>query len=676
MEPLSQATREIMWNVSHVPLFYAVFVVSLTVFGFGVYRRIQCWKAGKSVPGDSAGLSELTNRLLFMLKEVLSQNRVRQKRFPGVIHVFVFYSFLVLLVTTSIVSFDHDLGTALFRGHTYVFLTVAAEIAGVLILIGALAALWRRLVRRPPTLEATAADTWVFSLLALIIITGFAVEGVRIGVVEDPWQRFSFVGRAISPLVSQLDANTGASLHSVVWWTHAVLVFLWIASIPYTKFFHLLTLPANAFLAKRKPAGQLTRVDLDALVESDDFDEESFNIGIDTTGDLTWKQRLDGDACIACGRCEEVCPAFAAGQPLSPKKLILGMRDLVHTKRDHENAADGGKDGGKTVVGNAFDADFVWYCLTCLACTQECPAFIAHVDTLLEIRRNEVSMKGRAGPDVARTIRSMEVQGNPFGSQITRGDWVKSLGVPILEEGGACDVLYWVGCLTTFDEDKRQIAEDLIGLLRRSEIDFGLLGKAEVCCGDPARVCGAESLFQATAKSQVEALNRRQFNTLLVSCPHCYNVLKNEYPQFGGSFDIVHHSEFLRNLLRSGDLRPQKQTSGTTVYHDPCYLGRYQGIYDAPREVVRSASGSAHAEIESCRERSSCCGGGGGHFWMERKEGERIDTLRMQQVKNSNADTVVTGCPYCFHMLNDAAKTMKLEKEIRIVDLVSHVAGR
>jgi len=646
MQPLSQATREIMWNVSYVPLFYVLFVVALAVFGFGVYRRIRCWKAGGS---DDAGLSELKDRLLFMLKEVFSQNRVRRKRFPGLIHVFVFYSFLVLLVTTSVVFLDHDLGMALFRGHTYVFLTVAAEIAGVFVL-----------------------DTWVFSLLALIVITGFAVEGVRIGVAGDPWQGFSFVGRAISDLASPLDADTGASLHSALWWTHAVLVLLWIASIPYTRFLHILTLPTNAFLAKRKPAGELGRVDLDALLESDDFDEDSFNIGIDTTNDLTWKQRLDGDACVVCGRCEEVCPAFAAGQSLSPKKLIVSMRDMVRTKGDPENTADEGNE----VVGNAFDADFVWHCLTCLACTQECPAYIPHVDTLLEIRRNEVSMKGKAGADVSRTIRSMEAQGNPFGSQITRGDWVASLGVRVLDEGDSCDVLYWVGCLTTFDEDKRQIAEQLIGLLRNSGIDFALLGKAEACCGDPARVCGAESLFQTTAKGQVEALNRRNFNTLLVSCPHCYNVLKNEYPQFGGSFAVVHHSEFLRDLVRAEGLAPEQPASGTTVYHDPCYLGRYQGIYEAPREVVRSGSDSPPIEMESCKDRSFCCGGGGGHFWMETKEGERIDTLRIQQVKDSNADTLVTACPYCFHMLSDAIKTMNLEKEIRIVDLVSHVTGR
>lgn len=669
MEPLSQATREIMWNVSLVPLFYSIFAVSMAVFGFGVYRRVRSWREGKS---DGERRSELTQRFFFMLKEVFSQDKVREKRFPGLIHLFVFYSFLVLVVTTGVVFLDHDFGTSLFRGYLYVCLTVAAEIAGLLVLFGLLVAVWRRHAGRPPTLEVIPADSWGFWLLASVIITGFAVEAVRIGVAGDPWQRLSFVGYALSPLASELDPSTGVALHAALWWAHAVLVFVWVASIPYTRYLHLLTLPANAFLAGRAPAGELARVDLDALLESDDFDAENFNIGIDTTGDLTWKQRLDGDACVGCGRCDEVCPAFAAGQPLSPKKLIVSMKNLVHASCDGEEVPGRREE----IVGKAFDEDFVWYCLTCRACSEVCPAFITHVDTLMEIRRNEVSMKGRADGDVSRTIRSMEVQGNPFGSQLTRSDWAESLGVPILGEGDACDVLYWVGCLTTFDEEKRQIAVDLIRLLGSCEIDFALLGAAEICCGDPARVCGAESVFQSAVKRQVEALKRRSFDTLLVSCPHCYNALKHEYPQFGGSFNVVHHSELLRNMLRSGKLRPEKPGNGTTVYHDPCYLGRYQGIYDAPREVVRSGSASAPVEMKSCRASSLCCGGGGGHFWMETKEGERIETQRLRQVVDSHADTLVTGCPYCFHMLNDAVKTMKPDREIRVLDLVSHVSAR
>jgi Fe-S oxidoreductase len=669
MPPLSEATRQILWNVPHVWPLYAMLVAALTVLAWGVYEYIQFWRRGKR---DDGRLADLVDRFFFMLGELFSQRKVRQKPFPGLIHVFLFYSFIVLVITTTVVALDYDFHTSLFRGYIYVALTVGSEIGGVLLLFALLVALWRRHVRRPPALGAPLSDTWAFLLLALVVLTGFVVEGLRIAVAGDPWAKLSFVGLAFSLPFGGLAHGTGATLHWGVWWLHAVLVFVWIGTIPYAKFFHLLTLPTNAFFAKRKPAGELARVDLDALVESEDFDEASFSIGVDTTRDLTWKQRLDGDACVECGRCDEACPPLAAGQPLSPKKLIVSMRDLTHAC----DAQRGEADGNVEIVGNAFDEDFVWYCLTCMACIQACPAFITHVDTFVEIRRNEVSMKGRADADVSRTVRSMEVQGNPFGSQITRGEWVKSLGVRVLEEGQACDVLYWVGCLTTFDEQKRQIAEDLIGVLRKCNVDFALLGKAEVCCGDPARVCGAESAFQSTAKTHVEALNRRTFNTLLVSCPHCYNTLRNEYRQFGGRYNVVHHSELLRELLRSGKLQAERRSNGTTVYHDPCYLGRYQGIFDAPRDVLRTASGAAVVEMERSREKSFCCGGGGGHFWMETKEGKRIDTLRIQQVKAMKADTVVTACPYCFHMLTDATKTMNLEKEIRVVDLVSHVVGR
>jgi Fe-S oxidoreductase/nitrate reductase gamma subunit len=668
MEPLSEATREILWNISHVWVLYAIFAAAMVVFGFGVYQRIQFWRKGKS---DDERFSELPRRLLFTLREVFAQSAVRQKRFPGLIHVFVLYSFLVLVVTTTVVAVDHDFGTSLFKGAIYVVLSIGAEFAGLLILLGLLVALWRRHVKRPVTLEAPLADTWAFLLLLGVIVTGFVVEALRIAVAGDAWARLSFAGAAISPLFSGLDADTGTTIHSGAWWIHAVLSFLWMATIPYTKFVHLLTLPANAFFSKMKPAGELARVDLEAAVESEDFDEESFTIGIDTTSDLTWKQRLDGDACVECGRCDEVCPAIAAGQPLSPKKLIVNVRDLT---RQNDGRGDL-PEGSDAIVGNAFDENFVWYCLTCMACVQACPAFISHVDTFVEIRRNEVSMKGRADGDVSRTIRSMEAQGNPFGTQIARGNWVKSLNVPVLEEGGECDVLYWVGCLTTFDEEKQQIATDLISVLRQCGIDVALLGKGETCCGDPARVCGDENLFQSTAKNQVAALNKRKFKKLLVSCPHCYNALKNEYVQFGGRFDVVHHSQFLRDLIEAGKLKTGAPVEGRVVYHDPCYLGRYQKIYDPPRQVLRATSGSQLVEMERSRERSFCCGGGGGHFWMETREGERINTIRIQQVRDAGARLVVTSCPYCLHMLRDATKTMNLEKEIKVVDLVSRVAG-
>ncbi len=665
MEPLSQATREILWNISNMGLLYVLFIFSLLCFCVGVYRRIQFWKKGKS---DDERFSDLLKRFRFAIREVLFQKKVRQSGYPGLFHSLIFYSFLVLFTTTGIIALDYSIGTSFFKGHIYIFLTVASEIAGVLLLIGVLMAFWRRFVHKPETLETAFSDTWALILLVIIIITGFGLEGIRISVAGDKWQAFSPVGYMTSFLFSGVDANSGSALHAALWWTHSFFVLFWIATIPYTKFVHVLTMPANAFFSKIRPPGELDRIDLEALIESPDFNEENFNIGIDTIHDFTWKHRLDFDACVSCGRCEEVCPALIARRPLSPKKFIAGMKDLVLWVEEQGVSLESGTE----IVSNAFDTDYVWHCLTCMACTQACPAYIAHVDTLMDIRRNEVAMKGRADADVSRVIKSMEIQGNPFGSQIIRIEWVKSLNVPVLDEGDTCDVLYWIGCLTTFDENKQQIAIDLIHILKKFQIDFRVLGKAETCCGDPARICGDENLFQIIAKGQIEQLNRRSFKTLLVSCPHCYNVLKNEYPQFKGKFHVVHHSEFLQDLLQMKKLKKtEKGGRGKIVYHDPCYLGRYQNIYDSPRQVIKGASGSELVEMKHCREMSRCCGGGGGHFWIGIKKGDRIDTMRVQQVQDAKANSLVTSCPYCFHMLKDALKTLNLEKEICIQDIAS-----
>jgi len=658
-----------MWNISGIWLLYVLFCISIIFFGVGVCRRIQFWKKGKP---DNERFRDLSKRIRVAFKEVLLQTKARQSGYPGVFHSFFFYSFLLLLATTGIILLDYDFGTSFFKGYIYVLFSVGAELAGVLILFGVLMALWRRLVQKPETLETAFSDIWALLLIALIVITGFAVEGIRISVSGDKCPAISTVGYMVSFAFSGIGSDSGKALHAVLWWAHSVLVFLWIATIPYTKFVHILTLPTNAFFSKMKPAGELDRVDLEAFIESDDFDEEAFHMGIDTSNDFTWKQRLDFDACLSCGRCEEVCPAFIAKRPFSPKKFIASMKDLVIETEAQKDAAETGKE----IVGNAFDPEFIWYCLTCMACIQACPAYITHVDTFMDLRRNEVTMKGRANTDVSRVIKSMEVQGNPFGSQITRSEWVKELDVSLLDKGDTCQVLYWIGCLTTFDEDKQKIATDLIHILKKCHVDLRVLGKAETCCGDPARICGDENLFQTIAKAQIEELSHRNFSTLLVSCPHCYNVLKNEYPKLGGNFNVVHHSEFLQHLLETGKLsRSEIVDQGVYTYHDPCYLGRYQNIYNAPRQAIDTVTHSKLVEMIDCRQKSRCCGGGGGHFWMASQQGERINTMRIQQVKKTGAKTLITSCPYCFHMLQDALKTVDLDKEIRIQDIATLLAS-
>jgi Fe-S oxidoreductase len=402
--------------------------------------------------------------------------------------------------------------------------------------------------------------------------------------------------------------------------------------------------------------------------ESDDL-----KIGIQKADEMTWKQRLDLDTCVSCGRCDEVCPAYMADKDyFTPRQLISRL------KKSLDEIAASGK--GNTaaeiqdIVGKAFDEEFIWHCRTCSACMEVCPALIDHVDTLMELRRNEVLIQGRMPEEAGRALRIYETNGNPFGPQSTRVDWINEMNVRVVGPGEKADVLYWIGCCITFDPQKHKIASDLCRLMEKCGIDFGVLGEDEKCCGDPARILGQEMLFQQTAKEQVELLKQREFKVLLTGCPHCYNVLKHEYRQFGGNFNVVHHSEYVRQMLSRGMLKPRFGAAHTYAYHDPCYLGRYQKIYDAPREIIKTIPQARMVEMKNYREKSLCCGAGGGHYFMDLKRGERINNLRVKQAQAAGADTIVASCAYCLHMLQDSVKLLNYDESMRVVDVASLVA--
>ena len=689
LNDLSTATREIYWNITGTWAMYALFAIAMAVFAYGTYRRIRFWRQGRP---DAERLSDWGLRLRIVLKELLFQSRVRGSLLPGLFHGLVFYSFIVLVIATTVVFLDADFGTRLFHGWIYVALTVGAELAGVLMLVGAAIALWRRTVSRPSSIENCAADWVALGLVALLVVTGFLVEGSRIATAGDRWAWLSPVGWGASVLFAGLDGAAGAGVHKALWWGHTVIAMGWIASIPYTKFFHLFSVPANVYFSKIRPRGELKRADIAAMMESEDFDEENFLVGVAKSADFTWKQRLDFDSCVSCGRCEDVCPASIAGHPLSPMVIVQRCHELVMGRipaggpaeqaggGTAGGAADGGNGGGtagpaRTIVGEALDEEVIWHCRTCAACTDVCPAAIDHVDTIMEIRRNEYMLQGRAPQEAARALRMLENTGNPCGPPAMRSDLIAQNNLRVVGPGEAVDVLYWIGCCTTFDPAKQKTATDLFKLLSACGVSFGVLGEDERCCGDPARLIGDERLFQEIAKGEVEALNSRRFRVLLVNCPHCYNVLANEYPQFGGRYNVVHHSQFLHEMLWSGVLRPTHGRKGRVVYHDPCYLGRYQKIYDAPREVLRALPGGEVVEMgRDIKGRSLCCGGGGGHYWMDLEVGkERINNLRVDQAKAAGADTIVTSCPYCQQMLEDSVKSRNLDDAMRVIDIASLV---
>jgi len=675
---LTQATRPIMWNIDYAFVMYIMFLVALTVFAYGVYLRVNAWRKGKP---DDDRLSQWVYRSYLVCKEVLLQKKVRASIYPAFFHSFIFYAFVILLITTAVVAADYDFGTNFFKGAVYSVLTVGAEIAGVLILVGTSMALYRRYIVKPSTLNRTRADAIALTLLAVLVFTGFITEGLRMAAVPDPWYYLSPVGYLFSlPFAGMSEAALSAS-HKSIWWFHTVVAMSWIATIPYSKFSHIVTLPLNVYFQKLRPRGELKRDDMEALMNDPNVDYESLTIGLQKPEDFTWKQRLDFDACIECGRCEEVCPAVKAGSDFSPKVFIAKCRDMARatSNPNEETNGSGNAEAGESdeankeiaIVGDGLSEDFIWRCRTCMACMAVCPAYIDHVDTMVDIRRNELLIQGRIPADAKYALKLLETNGNPFGPQSDRVSWLEKNNIRVVEEGESCDVLYWVGCCTTFDPTNQRIAQDVCSLLDLCGIDFGVLGKDERCCGDPARLMGEERLFQEIAKAQIERLNSRKFKILLTNCPHCYNVLKNEYRQLGGVYNVLHHSEFLHEMLWNGTLEPKFGITRNAVYHDPCYLGRYQRIYDSPREVIKTIPGCEMQEMDYHRGQSFCCGGGGGHFWMDLKERKRINNLRIEQVEKTGADTVVTACAYCKKMLDDGLKMKDLDEKVEIIDVAT-----
>ncbi len=679
-----EVARQIYWNVGLVSriLMYVAFVATLVVFGIGVRDRIRYWRRAKP---ESERLADWGRRVVLLLQDVLLQRRVFHKAFPGVFHGFIFYAFAVCTLATAVVFIDADFTGPLFdvhifRGWVYLWLSVGADVGGALAIVGLGLAAWRRYSGRAEHLERKRDDAFVLVLLALILVTGFLLEGLRIhhtGEVKPLW---SPVGYAVSLLFSgvpRVVADERSLGHLTLWWVHLGLAFTFIASLPHTKLFHILSLPTNVFLQNLESNPALKRVDLDALMSSDTFDPSTFTLGMANERDFPFSVRLQHDACIECGRCQDVCPATRAGDPFGPKTFVMRLRDYGHAALlalPTREGAEAGGAGDPPIVPGVLDEHFAWYCRTCRACMEVCPACIEHVPHFMEIRRNEVSIQGRIPEEAQQPLRSLQSNMNAFGNQEERTSWIQATGVRVVGPGEAVDVLYFVGCLTSFDLEKRRIAEDLFRVLTAAGVDFGVLGGDELCCGDPARVLGDEMTFQTVAKAQIEQLRARRFRTLLVSCPHCLHVLANEYRTFGATFEVVHHSRFLADLVAEGRLRLPTSVGETVTFHDPCYLGRYQQAYDDPRRLLAGLPDTRVTELPERRATSLCCGAGGGHFWMDFKAPRRINNLRMEQVRDSGVAVVATGCPYCMHMLVDSVKLLDLEDRIRVQDLATLAA--
>jgi Fe-S oxidoreductase len=612
-------------------------------------------------PVDRSG--DLPTRVAREGTVVLGQRKLLQRLVPGLMHAFIFWGFLVLLTTIAEAlgqALDPDFALPLI-GHMGSLGLVQDVFAG-LVLVGIALALWIRKVERPERFvgshlqEADLILVWISG----IILTLLGANAARIarGIAEAPaaWTPLS---NAVATFFRPMGDTALATFDAVFLWLHLVLVFGFLVYIPYSKHLHIVISAVNVFLANTKPRGYLTplRIDLEKA-------EADMSLGAATVTDLTWKELLDLYACTECGRCQSACPAWSTGKPLSPKLLIMNLRDHLFERGPQLLTAR--TDGAETVepealVPDVIDPEVVWSCTTCGACMRECPVDIEHVDHIVDIRRNLVMAESAFPAEAGALLRNLEAASNPWGRpQTERAAWADGLDVQVLAEGDAPpEYLFWVGCAASFDERASDVSRAFARLLQQSDVRFAILGPRELCTGDPARRMGNEYLFQTLAEQNVATLNGVRATRIVASCPHCFNTLSNEYPDYGGRYEVIHHTELLADLVAGGRLRPTHELSALLAFHDPCYLGRHNGVYDAPRSALASIPGIRTLEMPRHRERGFCCGAGGSRMWMEERIGKRISDERMDEAVSTGADTIGVACPYCLVMLGDGAKARR-----------------
>jgi Fe-S oxidoreductase len=589
---------------------------------------------------------------------VLGQRKLLQRLAPGLMHAFIFWGFLVLFPTIVIAligAVDQD-ETLPWLGHQGWFAALVDAFV-ILVLAGVVAAFVIRKLVRPERFQGShlgEAD-FILALIAGVVLTLLCWHAARIasGLAEWP-ARWSFLSNAFSKAFPSSDVP-----ERVFVWAHLAVIFTFLAYLPRSKHLHIFTAAVNVFLARTRRRGRLEPLRFD-------LPDDELRFGAGTVADLTRKEVLDGFSCTECGRCQDVCPAWATGKVLSPKLLIMGVRDQVFLEGG-TRLAGGDLDA---IAGKGVPEEMIWDCVTCGACVEACPVSIEHVDHIVDLRRHLVMVDSSFPAEAEPMLRDVERASNPWGKpQTERAAWAEGLGVRVLEEGDAApEVLYWVGCAASFDERARASAESTAKLLQAAGVDFAILGPRESCTGDPARRMGNEYVFQAFAEQNVATLNGAGVKKVVASCPHCFNTLANEYPDFGGDYEVVHHSELLAELVREGRLKPA-EGAGSITYHDSCYLARHNDVRASPRELV--AAVGRPVEMKRSGKQTFCCGAGGAHMWMEER-GRGINEERVREAAETGADTLAVACPFCTVMLDDGVRAAG--HDLRVADVSTLLA--
>lgn len=656
-------------------LFLAVFLAANAYFAYRVSILYRLAKATTGPVWSGNRLDRISERIMTTLANVLGQKAVLRKKSAGIMHATIFWGFIIITIETT-ENFIYEV----FNGFTwesvvgstlYAPLVAIQDTFTLLVLAAVVYAFYRRLIVRPEGLGKSKDAVRILTLTGSLMVSLLLMRSFRMVAHPewfDPYMWASgFISHSIiAPLA--ISPETAAIVSAAFRWVHHALVLGFLCYIPASKHLHVLTAGPNTFMRTLDVPKGMRKVNLE--------DENATSFGVGKVSDLSWKDTLDLYACTECGRCQDACPAHNTHKPLSPKALIVDLKDILYQNKPALLA-------GKTeeigpVLGARITDDVIWSCTSCRACEAACPVFIEQTDKIYEIRRNMVLMESRFPTELQTVFKNVENNFSPWAmSPDDRDKWAQDLQVKtmadVVSSGEEIEYLFWVGCAGSFDDRNKKVSRALVSVLRKAGVKFAILGKEEKCTGDPARRMGNEYLAQTLIQENVQVLNNYGVKKVVTACPHCFNAIKNEWKDFGGTFEVIHHTQLIARLIHEGKLKPSKGEDQKITYHDSCYMGRWNQEYDAPRTILGALPNAKVQEMDKNKAAGMCCGAGGGRMWMEETIGTRVNVTRTEQALATNASVIAANCPFCMTMLSDGVKAKDMGEKVKVVDLAELV---
>ncbi len=641
-------------------IYLLILLTAFIFFGYNVWRLIKYLKIGEKENRFDKPFERIKN----VLTIAIGQTKLFREPAAGLMHAFIFWGFLVLLIVVleSIIQGFSPQFDFSFLKSFYGLITATQDIFGILVLISVLFAFYRRFVVKVDRLKSEHDGHLDASLiLIMILIIILSMFGQNIFIHHESLYDYRFISRAVAGILGVIPSENYL-FFEICWWIHILIIFTFLNYLPYSKHLHVLTSVPSVYFAKLADSkNTLKPINLE--------DESLSHYGALDIEHLTWKQLFDGYTCTECGRCTSACPAATTGKKLSPRKVIMDIRQRLMDKGLALNSTNN-EVINKSLVHNYISDEELWACTTCNACVQECPVMIEHIDSIVEMRRGLVLTEANFPNELNVVFKNLENNFTPWAfSYEDRDAWADGLDIPIASQNNEPTYLFWVGCAGSFDERYKKVSRSLAQLMKKAGIDFKILGKEEKCSGDAARRLGNEYLAQILMKENIQTLEKYNIKKIITACPHCYHSLKNEYKQFGGNYEVYHHTEIIQKMVNTGSIKVNKAIAKRVTYHDSCYLGRYNNIYNEPREAIQKINGLTLLEMPRSKDRGFCCGAGGGRMFLEETEGKRINEERTEEALNLKPDIISSACPFCMTMLTDGIKAKDSAEKVQVKDI-------